>query len=399
MERRRLIADAAAVVVLAAGIVFAFTRVAGDFSVFHSAWRAVLEGRGAALYSSTTDRFLYAPGFAWLLSPLGLMPERIALGVWCALKALGIFWIARRWVHITKAPSWVAGAAIVSVARPLLIDFQYGQVNSFILIACMAALLGRYQPSGRDPWKIRLEWAGITISAWSKLFPFPMLLLPFLPRAGSKVQKHFRIERVTVIAVSCAILFLPLLTESLSSWAGLMADWYNSLVARGLPLESHNQSFTAFLHHFFTGFPTHIISLYATRDLTWFQWLSGDQARQLGLAWAVLWSGLLLGWIVGRRDKSAAWMAALIGMLILPSHLIWKPYLVFALPLFLWTWSNAYAKKRIPVAALIAVVALNLTGFDFVGREASAWLEGGAIFLWVQVALLVPALNSGRLNS
>ena len=60
---------------------------APDFTVFYTAWHLVLEGRGAEIYRESPDRFLYAPGFAWLLSPLAWLPRSAALAIWCFAKA------------------------------------------------------------------------------------------------------------------------------------------------------------------------------------------------------------------------------------------------------------------------------------------------------------------------
>ena len=79
----------AASLVVAMGTLWAFQRGANDFTVFYHAWQMVLDGRGALIYhfQETPDRFLYAPGFAWLLSPFGLLPRSVALAIWCFAKA------------------------------------------------------------------------------------------------------------------------------------------------------------------------------------------------------------------------------------------------------------------------------------------------------------------------
>ena len=35
-----------------------------DFAVFYEAWNLVAHGRGTEIYTTSPDRFLYAPGFA-----------------------------------------------------------------------------------------------------------------------------------------------------------------------------------------------------------------------------------------------------------------------------------------------------------------------------------------------
>ena len=261
------------------GTLYAFTRGAGDFAVFHSAWKLVLEGRGATLYHATPDRFLYAPGFAFLFAPLGWIPEKAALGIWCALKALALVLVLKRALKVEgKLPVWVGALAVIIVARPLMIDFQYGQVNTWILLACWAALLGRAERARGETERtavIFLEWFALAVAGWAKLFPLPLLILPFLPpffpKKGQRTQ--LRAERAGVMLATFAIFGLPFLLGTNAAFA-LHMDWWKALQDRGLPLESHNQSLSAILHHLFTGQPTHVISLYASRNLTWFHWLS-----------------------------------------------------------------------------------------------------------------------------
>ncbi len=131
-----------AALVIAVGTAWAFERGAKDFSVFYEAWRLVLTGHGSDIYRVSPDRFLYAPGFAWLLSPLGLLPRNISLLIWCLMKAAVVAFVALSFGG-TLESLW----AVVLLARPLLIDFQYGQVNTLILGACVAALMSHHSRS------------------------------------------------------------------------------------------------------------------------------------------------------------------------------------------------------------------------------------------------------------
>ncbi len=406
------------------GSAYAFTRGAGDFAVFHAAWKLALEGKGATLYHATPDRFLYAPGFAFLFAPLGWISEKVALAFWCALKAFALVLVLRRALRLEahsenstdvelkadgaariepelyicrdagkKFPAWIAALAVIIVARPLMIDFQYGQVNTWILLACWAALLGRAErassgsertSSGQEHLlQTFFEWFALAVAGWAKLFPLPLLLLPFLP--GSLTPGR-RSERLGVILATVAIFGLPLVLGFDTAWA-LHLDWWKALHERGLPLESHNQSLSAVLHHLFTGQPTHIISLYASRNLTWFHWFSLETVQKLTLAWAAISGGVLLGWLLTRRDRSTVWSALLIGGLILPSHLVWKPYFLMAMPAALVALSKLSGMKpspsrvRVWLPLLLGFALINLTGFDLMGLELAARLEGSGAFL------------------
>src|SRR5271167_1673575 len=71
----------------ALGTFWAYQRGGHDFDVFYFAWKLVLQGRGLEIYNNSPDRYLYAPGFAWVFAPLGLLPKSLALAVWSFLEA------------------------------------------------------------------------------------------------------------------------------------------------------------------------------------------------------------------------------------------------------------------------------------------------------------------------
>ena len=164
-----------------------------------------------------------------------------------------------------------------------------------------------------------------------------------------------------------------------------MELWMQALVAKGLPLESHNQSFTAFLHHFFGGEPTPIFAQGRAGMLIGFALLQSGTIQVLSILWTVGLSVLVLVWML--REKSQApfvWIAVLCGLLILPSHLVWKPYFVMGIPAAIVFLS----KMRSQWWAIIPGILINFTGFDFVGYQLGGWLEGAALLLWVHLALV-----------
>src|SRR5688572_26271382 len=79
---------------VALGTWWAFQRGGHDFNVFYHAWKLVLSGQGQIIYQESPDRFLYAPGFAWLFAPLAWLPRDLALALWCFGKAAVIGFVA-----------------------------------------------------------------------------------------------------------------------------------------------------------------------------------------------------------------------------------------------------------------------------------------------------------------
>ena len=389
----------AAAAVVALGIAWAFARGANDFSVFYEAWRLVLDGKGAQLYHATPDRYLYAPGFAWVLCFLGLLPRSLALALWCLLKAgviaasVRVFSSARGGI---AQPTWtrlgIGAWAVALLARPILIDLEYGQVNLLILGACVWALSRKLRLAGEgsSPAADGSCWFLLGIAAITKLFPLPLACIPFLWR-GSR-----RAERMGVLLGVLLILLLPVASEGLQGAWRLLLDWRQALLDRGLPLESHDQSFTAFVYHYLSGLPTEVIAQHRAQLSLGWPLLPLPVIKALSLGWLAAWVGALAALLCKGRSLSASPLAAragraalLIGLLIVPSHLVWKPYFVLGLP----AGVLAVGRYRTRWCWLIALAAaVNLSGFDVIGQLWAARVEAASVMLWAHLALLAVAL-------
>lgn len=384
--RAHRIAWLAPALVALVGCLWILQRGSPDFSVFHSAWRLVLEGRGLEIYQPrvTPDRFLYAPGFAWLLAPLGLLPQSVALAFWCAAKIAALFWVIARFSRELANP-WVP-LAVLWVARPLLIDFQYGQVNLFILWACVFALFN--ESRGKRAF---IEWALIAIVVSWKLFALPVLALPWILSRGRWAG------RAGTIAGLALALLGPALFAGLEGAIALLEGWKSAVLAKGFPLESHNQSFAAFLHHYFSGMATPYIALEKKIVHGW-SLLSADSIRTLAWAWGAIFTAAIGVAVLWPRLRSlspglprARWAALVAGLVIVPPHLVWKPYFLMGLPLAM----VAFHQRRW-VALAVAFALMNLTGFDLVGYEWAARFEAAAVFLWAHLILTAAVRPRGR---
>lgn len=370
---------------LAAGSVWAFQRGGRDFDVFQHAWRLVLSGQGREVYSSSPDRFLYAPGFAWLLCPLGYFPRWLGLGLWCLAQAAVMAWLV--WIAASRLPStlsWAAAAGLAIVARPFLIDLGYGQVNTFILGAAIWALLEHAGVARRESTVLAfLSWAVLACAAVAKIFPLPLLLIPFFD--SGVPRSRLKIERAGAVAGALAVLLFPMLTEGFMGWVTLMQGWRDALLAKGLPLESHNQSFVAFLYHYFSGIPTHVISEGPPKVLLGFPLFAAQTIELLSLAWTFSWAGFLFAWILlGPREDRFRWIAVALAMLVLPSHLFWKTYLIFCFPLAAWIAS----REGVSAFTLALFAAINLTGYELIGHALSSRIEAGSVLLFANLVMV-----------
>ena len=420
----------AASLVIAVGTAWALIRGGNDFAVFHHAARLVWEGRGREIYSNSPDRFLYAPGFAWVLSPFGALPRELALSLWCFLKAgvLGAWFVAlarrvvRSYSGVENAlfvRSWIRslgfGLACLSLfylARPVLIDFTYGQVNLLLLVVAWYALAAHLEESpesnSRGPLiRDGVLWLLLGFCAVVKLFPLLLAPVPWLVRSGKSKPKLWT-ERISFLVGGGIALGIPAVTIGFPGLFQLLLDWKAALIARGFPLESHNQSVPALIEHWFSGRSTAVMALGGQSINTTF-WMVPEQMRWAAArAWSLLSVGLLFSlYIQSSIRDSMRWIALVLGLVVLPSHLVWKPYFVFGLPLAFELVRHSVLRfgAAFAVWVIFLFVAINLSGFDWVGHKWGAIFEASGILLWghlatwATVAFLTPCAFQGLANS
>ena len=393
------------------GVIRAYTRGANDFSVFYEAWRLVLAGQGAKIYVESPDRFLYCPGFAWVLAPLALLPRAAALALWCASKLGVLFFLIHKfssfWSCSLDQPqnqktqqdrilSWgLCVWGIVGLSRPLLIDLEYGQVNLLILGTCVWGL-GCHIQRASKPFSIWFSWILLGLIAAAKVFPLPLLFVPWFVTRGLSQRKLWS-ERVASMIGFLTGLLLPILSEGVEGTLRLLQGWQEALLSKGLPLESHNQSFSAFLYHYLSGYPTRVLSEGVTPLFFGVSLLSLQSISLLSLAWSLLMMGMLLGWIISGSNHSAwKWIAVAIGLMIVPSHLVWKPYFVMSIPLAVYLIQHTYeSKSRFGLIILcLFFTGINFTGFDFLGHHWAASVEAASILLMIHLGMLTLGARS-----
>jgi hypothetical protein len=387
--------------IVSIGTLWAFQRGADDFHVFYVAWQHIVHGQPMEIYRQSPDRFLYAPGFAWIFAPLAYLPKSVSLALWCFAKAALIGWMVREFSKKSTVLSPVESAGLAAwgvllVARPILIDFQYGQVNLLILAACVWALV-RHTDTRDSNVQDFLSWVLAGVAAIAKLFPIPLLIVPFFVttfRSGRVSSRKLKLERAgLLIGVAIAVL-IPVMSVGWSGWYSLMQQWRQALIDRGFPLESHNQSFGAFLQHYASGTPTEIIAQHRRTLSLGFALFSSQSIALLSAAWSLFFAGLILTWILVKPASldpkrwlmRNRWIAVIVGLLVLPSHLVWKPYFVMGLPAAMI--AVHYWRSRL--AWLLAIgLLMNFSGFDVLGQEWGARFEAASILLWCHLALLL----------
>lgn len=391
-----------------------FLRPSNDFDVFYVSWRTVLEGKGLQVYQLTPDRYLYAPGFAWFFAPLGIFSRSVALGIWSLAKFTVIAFCAREFAKQSRlSTSWTfLGFGLLVVLRPLMIDFQYGQVNAFLFFLAAWALLRLFLPKkSRSLNADSLVWFFFGVFSIGKLITLPLLVIPFFLKKSVVDSKHSLRCATAGIAGAFTVSMLPVLQVGLKGQWHLHLNWLQSLQSRGFPLESHNQSIPAILQHWLSGVPIRVIVLYQQLQLSSSRLVSEDVLKIASYVSAFFWLGgiFYLAWIFlpklarsSRADNDrfiVLTVSLLIALMMMPSHLIWKPYFISGLPLVWALMSDpTFRKDNIVRTGLVALLALlQFTGVDFIGPAWAGWLEAGGVLMAAHLILL--ALGVYRLRT
>jgi hypothetical protein len=117
----------------------------------------------AAAHPGTTGAFLYAPAFAQLISPLTAIPWPLFLGIWTALVAATLLWLAGRWAVLVGllppvAMSIVLGQLDLAFAAVVIVGFRWP-------IAWALPILTKITPGVGLVWfLVRREWRSLGIA-------------------------------------------------------------------------------------------------------------------------------------------------------------------------------------------------------------------------------------------
>jgi hypothetical protein len=386
----------------------------------------VLHGEWRGLYHEGPDRYLYAPGLAWIFAPLALLNSADLLGAWSGLKLLllllaSFLWLERRLPQATTEKVGLGVGlilfAFLMVYRPLLIDFHYGQINSLILpVSALAFLfLDRTYatPTTSSAQGFRsfplvamsfsFFWLGILTVA--KILTLPLLGVPailfFHPGTARRLKTLSLLAGVSATFGALLVLLAPLATLSWSDTLWITEEWLGGLSRKGLPLESHNQSILSIVSHLFSGEPTFVKALY--RNLT--TSLPGVRLPSGVFEWLKYIVFLVVGFLSAHlllrtRNSSTSSgsvigvpLALLMGTSFLASYLVWKTYFVFGFFVALEIGiSFAKDSKRMKTFAplLFGIFALmNLTSLDIIGPVATGYAESYGALLFSHVGLLL----------
>lgn len=343
-----------------------------DLKVFLFAGQLIRENQVFDLYFNSPDRFLYAPGFAWIAALLLVLGNACSILAFQTIK-FGLFSIVLQ--RLSKRFGVLPVLlALGAVARPLLIDVRYGNINLILLSLTLLAALDCLENR-----KSRGAWAFV----WGVFSGAKLLTIPF---AGVFVfRKDFRSLLFSVLGI-LTIWCIPFAFESVMGGGSLSIQWTEALRSKGLPLETHNQSVFAFLARVFTETPIPSLIL-GGREKVW--GLFGFELETMkrvfiGYVWVWFVAAFTLLFRVARER---AWEATflLISILPLASHLVWKPYFLFLFPLAILVFRDE--RTRLP--GLAGVVILNFASTVVLPPMGAAYFEAYCGFIWIQAFWMV----------
>ncbi|MCY2961588.1 MAG: glycosyltransferase family 87 protein [Planctomycetota bacterium] len=305
-----------------------------DLAVYWRAARAVVEGRDP----NTVDQWIYPPGTAIVLAPLGLLPLPVAAAIFQALSLAAIAWCARRAVDLVRgeglaAPAWLSWLPALLVLRLADSNLTNGQVNHFTLALLVAALLAAQ--------RTRAFAAGAWVGAAAAFKVVPGIVsLAFLAR------RDVRALAGVATASVLGLFALPMMAFGPSTGLERIAGWWHGLVtpyASGgeelLAVREYvpGQSLTAMLYRALAATPaTSKGAAGPTAELV--AW-SPDTVHRIVVAVQLAWVAALLVTLVRsvRDDRAGARLREVClcmasGLMLAPlvhkAHMVWMlvPY-------------------------------------------------------------------------
>jgi alpha-1,2-mannosyltransferase len=192
-----------------------------DVEVYREAARSIVYGRPIYLQMTESPQllpFTYPPFAALLALPLALVPFGALGWIWTALQVLatyGAVLIAfRALLRRAGAVRWVAGALLTAPMlwlNPVADGVRFGQVNAFLVLACLADL------AVRRPWWRRGVLIGLSIAV--KLTPGVFFVHLLWSR---RWRDAMTVLGAAVAATVAAFLVLP--GATITFWTGALSD-------------------------------------------------------------------------------------------------------------------------------------------------------------------------------
>ncbi len=391
------------------GTLAAWSTNRSDFTIYYDAGRALIEGRNP----NRVFGYIYLPFFALCMTPLALLPYKIAAVVWQVGSFAALVWILRALVKLVRAdglaaPAWLEWAPLVCVLRLVDSNFGNGQVN--LLVLALVVL-------GLRAWiDARPTRAGVWLGLASALKLLPAFLgIVFL------VRRAWRACAALAATALFCVFVAPSVTPGWStnlSWIGGWVQQESGPYLKGgdalLERRSYlpGQSLTPVLYRLIT--PTPATSLGNAGPKVNVLELDPEEAKWIVRGAALAWFALLVATLVRSRrndghgarlrDMSLAICGALtLAPLVHKAHMLWMivPY-ALVLAGSPEAMSTPWRRVRWTLIAL-SVAFIGLTTPTIFGRAlTTTLLSRNMIFFGLQclfAALLVDTWRGQSLRS
>ncbi len=385
------------------GTLASWSANGSDFTIYYDAGRALIEGRNP----NRVFGYIYLPFFALCMTPLALLPFKIAAVVWQTASFAALVWITRALVRLVRAdglaaPVWLEWAPLVCVLRLVDSNFGNGQVNLLVLAL---VVLGLCAWIDARPTKAG-AWLGLASAL--KLLP-AFLGLVFL------VRRSWRVCAMLVATALFCVFLVPAIVPGWSTNLAWIGGWMQQesgpyLKGGDTLLERRSylpgQSLTPVLYRLITHTPATSLGDAGPKvnvldlDLEQAKWV----VRGVALAWLALLVATLMrsrgndGPGACLRDMSLAICGALtLAPLVHKAHMLWLivPYalLLAGAPAGM---STSWRRVRWTLIAL-SIAFIALTTPAIFGRSLStSLLSHNTIFVGLQCLFAALVVDTWR---
>lgn len=236
-----------ALAVFAVAFSYSQSHRAVDFMAYYYPARVAMGMQAGHVYGLASgigwpQFFRYPPLFLVFVLPLGLLPYKVAVAVWAALKCVALYLVAcslgRRLNFPRSGFWWLVPVALCGGFW--IQELVLGNAQFLIFAVCAVGFLNLEQNQWRGASLLGL---GVTLKIW------PLFFLPYLA-----VRKSFRAAALMLASIA-ALMIVP---AAYFGWSGnvrLIHDWLaQEWSLRGLASETWfpGQSFAGILERYLT---------------------------------------------------------------------------------------------------------------------------------------------------
>lgn len=341
-----------------------------DFTVFYAASKNLYNFGDPYNHSiAAKTPYLYLPLFAFLLTPLAILPLPLAATIWYWLNilfSLSVIFISSKLASSDfNKQIAISILLLISLARLILDNLLWGQVNILVILLILLWLLAK---------KKNLAWWGELALATAIAIKITPALLAFYLLLKRRWQDLFQL---TICFLTLNIISLiPLGNQS----KPLLIGWFKRTILNGEGFNwayAGNQSLRGAIERLFTNTNTEA-SYYP--NVNYFD-LSKSQTSLIFLVLAIsLLSYYSYKVLKQKQEIIMAEVAACCSLMLLLSNLSWKAhFILLAIPLAVLgekIFSQSKLEKTFSIVGLLVFFLLtSLTIQPIVGSQLHQWFE------------------------